>query len=142
METQDSQHQKELQAQEDLVQANLPSFAKGLRVTAYDTPTYKVLTRALNGEGKSYIHNIIMAILECREKATNKEEFIKLMLAKGIQADWSDQYTAIMFTDLALKEAGKKRCHITDWKLSKYYNVELSKETLEECFAYNRTKSA
>lgn len=115
----------------------LLEFKDYVKVTAYNDKIYRVLSRALNGEGESYIHNIAEAFFKNAQVATSQDEFIKLMLRDGIQTDWQDEYSNIMFIDVKRREAGEKYYRIGTNKLQKYYNLDFSKEGLIKTFLYN-----
>lgn len=105
--------------------------------TAYIKETYRMLQRAEKGEVKSYVQDIAMAVMDCREQATSRDMFIQLMLERGYKTDWKDNHKYITWTDLARENAGEKACKIRDNKLEKYYNIEFGKESLEHEFEAN-----
>ena len=86
---------------------------------------------------KSYVQEIALAILDCKETATSREKFIEQMADRGYRVDWQDNHKYITFTDLAREQAGEKACKIRDNKLSKYYNMDFGKEELEREFEVN-----
>lgn len=116
-------------------------FKDCVKVTAWDNNTYRVLQRALNGEGESYIHNIAETVFKNMQLAISREEFIKLMLLDGYETDWSDKYRNIIFTDIKRRNAGEKYYKIGTVKLQKYYSLDFSIEALEETFRFNAYRS-
>lgn len=120
-------------------------------VSAYTKETYQLLKKAeqsqqdkLNGllkegqpEVKSYVQDIALAVMDCREEATSRQEFCELMAERGYKTDWQDSHKYITFTDLAREQAGEKQCKIRHNKLEKYYNVDFGKESLERGFEVN-----
>ena len=110
--------------------------------TAYKKEQYRLLQRAEQGEVKSYVQDIALAVMECREQAQNREHFIDMMNANGYGVVWSDNRKYITFTDLARQEQGEKQCKIRNSKLEKYYHIDFSKEGLESEFANNARSTA
>lgn len=137
---------------------NAQSQIQGLRVTekgktfdgeereeisAFKKETYQLLKKAEQGEVKSYVQEIALAVMDCREIATSRQDFIDLMAERGYKTDWQDTHKYITFTDIARQEQGEKQCKIRNNKLEKYYNINFGKEELENGFEINaRTKQA
>lgn len=96
--------------------------------------TYQLLKRAEKGEVKSYVQDIALAVLDCREIAENRQDFIQKMHERGYGVDWQDTHKYITFTDLARQQAGEKQCKIRNNKLEKYFNMDFSKVGLEHGF--------
>lgn len=107
-------------------------------VTSGSTKTYRLLVAANKGEAKSYIKNIAESILEVRKVAKSREEFVKKMADKGIGVKWTDTRRNITYIDLARQAAGENKCKVKDIKLTKYYNIDVSKNALEADFAANK----
>ena len=105
--------------------------------TAYKKETYQLLKKAEQGEVKSYVQDIALAVLDCREQAVDREDFIGLMRERGYGVDWQDNHKYITFTDLAREQAGEKVCKIRNNKLEKYYNMSFGKEDMELEFEGN-----
>ena len=94
-------------------------------------------------KAKSYVQDIALAVLDCKETATSRETFIRLMNERGYGVDWQDSHKYITYTDLAREQAGEKACKIRDNKLEKYYNMDFGKESMEHEFERNaRTAEA
>ncbi len=111
--------------------------------TSFNKDTYQLLKRAEQGEVKSYVQDIALAVMDCREKASSREDFIRLMREKGYSVAWKDNHKYITFTDIARQEQGEKKCKIRNNKLEKYYNIDFGKESMECEFERNaRTKEA
>ena len=98
---------------------------------AWKKETYQLLKQAEQGEVKSYVQDIALAVLDCKETATSRESFIRLMNERGYGVDWKDSHKYITYTDLAREQAGEKACKIRNNKLEKYYNMGFGKEELE-----------
>lgn len=111
--------------------------------TAYRKDTYQLLKKAEKGDVKSYVQDIALAVMECREVASSRMNFIQLMNNKGYDVDWQDNHKYITFTDLERQNQGEKLCKIRNNKLEKYYNIDFEKEGLENGFEVNaRTEQA
>ena len=104
---------------------------------AWSKDTYQLLKQAEQGKVKSYVQDIALAVLDCKETATSRETFIRLMNERGYGVDWQDSHKYITYTDLARKQAGEKACKIRNNKLEKYYNMGFGKEELEHEFERN-----
>ena len=104
---------------------------------AWKKETYQLLKQAEQGEVKSYVQDIALAVLDCKETATSRETFIQLMNERGYGVDWQDSHKYITYTDLAREQAGEKACKIRNNKLEKYYNMGFGKEELEYEFERN-----
>ena len=119
------------------------TFAGEVReeTVAWSKDTYQLLKQAEQGKVKSYVQDIALAVLDCKETATSRETFIRLMNERGYGVDWQDSHKYITYTDLAREQAGEKACKIRDNKLEKYYNMDFGKESMEHEFERNaRTK--
>lgn len=104
---------------------------------AWKKETYQLLKQAEQGKVKSYVQDIALAVLDCKETATSRETFIRLMNERGYGVDWQDSHKYITYTDLARKQAGEKACKIRNNKLEKYYNMDFGKEEMEREFTVN-----
>lgn len=104
---------------------------------AFSKDTYQLLIKAEQGEVKSYVQDIALAILKCREQATSRADFVQHMNEQGYGVDWKDSHKYITFIDLNRQVKGEKQCKIRNNKLEKYYNMNFGKETLEHEFASN-----
>ena len=98
---------------------------------AFSKDTYQLLKKAEQGEIKSYVQDIALAILDCREQATSRTDFVQRMNEQGYGVDWQDSHKYITFIDLNRQVKGEKQCKIRNNKLEKYYNMNFGKETLE-----------
>lgn len=81
---------------------------------AWSKDTYQLLKQAEQGKVKSYVQDIALAVLDCKETATSRETFIRLMNERGYGVDWQDSHKYITYTDLAREQAGEKACKIRD----------------------------
>ena len=105
--------------------------------SAYKKESYQFLKKAEQGKVKSYIQEIGLAALQCKESAISREDFISKMDEKGFKVDWKENHKYITFTDLTRENRGDRLCKIRNNKLEKYYNINLGKETLENEFKRN-----
>ena len=115
------------------------TFAGEVReeTVAWSKDTYQLLKQAEQGKVRSYVQDIALAVLDCKETATSRETFIRLMNERGYGVDWQDSHKYITYTDLAREQAGEKACKIRNNKLEKYYNMGFGKEELEHEFERN-----
>ena len=104
---------------------------------AWNKDAYNILKQAEQGKVKSYVQDIALAVLDCKETATSRQDFIERMEQRGYKTDWQDNHKYITWTDLARENAGEKACKIRDNKLQKYYNMDFGKEELERGFEIN-----
>ena len=75
--------------------------------TAYKKEQYRFLQRAEQGEVKSYIQDIALAVMECREQAQSREQFIDMMNANGYGVVWTDNRKYITYRPCKA-ETGRK----------------------------------
>lgn len=54
---------------------------------AWKKETYQLLKQAEQGKVKSYVQDIALAVLDCKETATSRETFIRLMNERGYGVD-------------------------------------------------------
>lgn len=109
---------------------------------AWNKETYNLLKQAEKGEVKSYVQDTALAVMDCRETATSRENFIDQMKARGYGVDWQDSHKYITFTDLERQSQGEKQCKVRNNKLEKYYAVDFGKESLEHGFEINARREA
>ncbi|WP_236841580.1 hypothetical protein [Campylobacter jejuni] len=84
-----------------------------------------------------------LAVLDCKETATSRETFIRLMNERGYGVDWQDSHKYITYTDLAREQAGERlvKSGITSWKNTTIWILE--RESMEHEFERNaRTAEA
>ena len=109
---------------------------------AWNKETYNLLKQAEKGEVKSYVQDTALAVMDCRETATSREDFIDQMKARGYGVDWQDSHKYITFIDLERQSQGEKQCKVRNNKLEKYYAVDFGKESLEHGFEINARREA
>ena len=78
------------------------TFAGEVReeTVAWSKDTYQLLKQAEQGKVKSYVQDIALAVLDCKETATSRETFIRLMNERGYGVDWQDSHKYITYTAL------------------------------------------
>lgn len=108
---------------------------------AWNKETYNFLKQAEKGEVKSYVQDIALAVMDCRETATSRENFIEKMKEMGYGVDWRDNHKYITFTAFERQRKGEKQCKVRNNKLEKYYAVDFGKEELERGFEINARRT-
>ena len=111
-------------------------------VTTYNKDTYKILKEAEKGKAQSYVQDTAIAIIEEKQTATSREEFIENMNSRGYAVDWQDSHKNITFTDKEREAHGEKKCKVRNSTLEKYYNIDFSKEGLTHEFEENRARAS
>ena len=101
---------------------------KAEEVTAYKKDTYKILKDAEIGKAQSYVQDTAIAIIEEKQEATSREDFIERMDKRGYGVDWQDSHKNITFTDKEREAHGEKKCKVRNSTLEKYYNIDFSNE--------------
>lgn len=104
---------------------------------AYNKETYQILKQAEQQKVKSYVFDIALAVMECKEQATSREDFIQRLAEKDIETQWSDNRVNITFTDKKRQEQGETKCKVRNSKLQQYFNIDFSKGALENEFKSN-----
>lgn len=110
--------------------------------TAYKKERYRLLQKAEQGEVKSYVQDIALAVLDCREQAISREDFKQRMFERGYAVKWEDNLKYITFTDIERQRRGEKKCSIRNKKLEKYYHMDFSKEEFQCEFEDNARSTA
>ena len=108
---------------------------------AYNKNTYKILKDAEKGKVQSYVQDTAITIIEEKQEATSREDFINRMNKRGYSVDWQDSHKNITFTDKEREANGEKKCKVRNSTLEKYYNIDFSKEGLSYEFEENRAKT-
>ncbi len=108
--------------------------------TAYSKEKYRLFQKAEQGKTDSYVQEIALAILDCREQATSREDFKMLMSERGYAVKWEDSRKYITFTDTKRRERGEKKHSVRNNKLEQYFHMDFSKEGLEREFEDNARK--
>ncbi len=96
-------------------------------VTAWSKDKYNL---AINASKKPFVVECFATIEEVRKIAKTVEDFISRMLEKGWTVTWTEKKKHITFQN----ENGDK---VRDSNLSKTFNVDVSKESLEKDFLQN-----
>ena len=96
-------------------------------VTAWSKDKYNL---AINASKKPFLVDCMTAIEEVRKIAKNIEDFVAKMLEKGWTVTWTEKKKHITFQNVS----GDK---VRDSNLSKTFNVDVGKESLEKDFLRN-----
>lgn len=99
-------------------------------MTAWSKDKYNLLEKADQGKAKSYVYDTALAVMDSKEQATSREDFILKMAEKGYQTEWKDTKKHITFTD---QEGHKVRAS----NLEKTFRIPFGKEQLEHEFEQN-----
>lgn len=109
-------------------------------LSAYSKETYRMLKKAEEGKVDSYVTNIALEVLTAKEQATSKDEFVEMLLERGIKTDWKENRKYITFTDIEREKQGLQKCKVRHNRLEQYFNMEFGKEELENEFKRNASK--
>lgn len=104
---------------------------KNQEITDFNLKKYKPLEKAVKGEYKSWVLDVMLAINIVRKESINELDFIQKLNNKGYLVNWQETKKHITFID---KEGHK----IRDKKLSETFKTELNKEVLINEFKRNR----
>jgi len=107
---------------------------KSNEITSFNQNKYKALTRAFEGEYKSYVVDTAMAVDKSMGDSKNKGEFIKGMKDRGYEVKWSDTNKNVTFKD---KEGHKVRLSNLE---KTFKDTKFSKEGLENEFSRFKRK--
>ncbi|MCI8806272.1 MAG: relaxase/mobilization nuclease domain-containing protein [Clostridiales bacterium] len=126
---------KELQDFKDLSDKILLKYDKSIcekntEITSFNINEYKTLEKALSGKYESWILNIALAVNLAKQTAKSVEEFINILLQKGIKTEWKDSRKYITFKD---KDNNKVR----DKRLKEIFKMQIDKEVLINEFQSN-----
>ncbi len=126
---------KELQDFKDLSDKILLKYNKSIcekntEITSFNINEYKTLEKAISGKYESWILNIMLAINSAKQTAKSVEEFINILLQKGIKTEWKDSRKYITFQD---KDNNKVR----DKRLTEIFKMQINKEVLINEFQSN-----
>ena len=102
--------------------------------TSWSKEQYQLLEKASQGEAKSFLVEIAVAIATVLKVAMSREDFVQKLLDLGVSTTWTDKRKYITFSDL---EGNKVR----NSKLEKNFHVDFSKEALTHEFE-NRSREA
>ena len=109
-------------------------------LSAYSKETYRMLKKAEEGKVDSDVTNIALEVLTVKDQATSKDEFVEMLLERGIKTDWKENRKYITFTDLEREKQGLQKCKVRNNRLEQYFNMEFGKEELKNEFERNAAK--
>lgn len=110
-------------------------------ITSFNMDKYKSLEKAITSGYDSYVHKCYESVVEVREKATSRKDFIEKMKDKGFDTNWTDNRKHITFTDIDRQEHGEKKCKVRNSNLEKTYKEPFGKEDLERGFEINNERA-
>jgi len=115
-------------------------------ITSFNHNKYKVIEKAFNGTGESYLLNTGLEVSNSLKVSKTKEEFIKSMEEKGYKVNWKDTRKYITFTTPEGKKIRNSNLQKT-LKKNKFtkegienelrYNIEKGRNEAEELKYYN-----
>lgn len=103
---------------------------KGI-VKTQDTKTYKVLEKALEGKGESFLLNLTKDIKVAIDKSIDQDSFKKNLNDKNIKLDISKNHEILMFTS----NEGKK---ISSKKINKIFGIDFNKKSIDQELELNK----
>ena len=126
---------KELQDFKDLSDKILLKYNKSIcekntEITSFNINEYKTLEKAILGKYESWLLNIMLAINSAKQTAKSVEEFINILLQKGIKTEWKDSRKYITFKD-------KDNKKVRDKRLTEIFKIQIGKEALINEFQSN-----
>lgn len=99
-------------------------------VRAWTKDKYHMLQNQMQG---SYVAKCSMAVLESKENACNRQEFIQLMEQRGWHVIWTHKRKNITF----ISDEDER---VRDSNITKTFNIEITKEALENEFITNNAR--
>lgn len=126
---------KELQDFKDLSDKILLKYDKSIcekntEITSFNINEYKTLEKALSGKYESWILNIALEVNSAKQTSKSVEEFINILLQKGIKTEWKDSRKYITFKD-------KNNNKVRDKRLTEIFKIQIDKEALINEFQSN-----
>ena len=105
--------------------------------TIYNKDEYAIMQKAERGEVEYYKANIALSIMNCRERATSRADFIEKMNEKGYGVEWKDNHKYVVYIDLERQARGEVKDRIRDNTLGNDFHIDFRKDTLEHEFERN-----
>lgn len=103
-------------------------------MTSFSKDKYQFLLKAETGNTKSYVLETSLAVLDSKQVATSRDDFIVKMAEKGYQTNWQECNKNITFTDIV----GNK---VRAANIEKTFKIDVAKDSLEKEFKQNREKN-
>jgi hypothetical protein len=98
-------------------------------IISWSKDKYQALIKKIN----TVLMDCVASVLSAKSEATSKDEFIQKLSQNGWQTIWEERKKHITFINID----GKK---IRDSNISKNYNVDISKDSLQRVFELNATQ--
>lgn len=114
---------------------------KRTETSTYKKEAYWVQKQSEKKNIQSYVRDIAKNVLKARNKAVDREDFINKLKDNNIGVIWTDKRKYITFIDLKREEAGEKKCKVRDKTINEYFNINITKDTLEQVFNRNQTSA-
>ena len=108
----------------------IPIKGQGNSLGGYNTRLYQSVEKAVQGKYESWMLDIYRKILEIKNKAISKDDFINGLLEYDIKTTWTNRKT-ILFQD----NYGHK---VRNSRLEEVFKIKISKEDLENEFGVNQ----
>lgn len=108
----------------------IPTKGQGKSLGGNNNRLYQSVERSLNQHYESWMLDIYRKVIEVKNKAINKEDFINGLSENGIQTRWNNRQS-ILFQDTY----GHK---VRNSRLEEVFKVNMSKENLENEFGVNQ----
>lgn len=86
----------------------------------------KVLEKAVQGTYSSWLLSIYTKVVDAKNNAVNKDDFINILKNNGVETEWNNRKTILFIDDFGHK--------VRDKRLNEVFHVNISKETLENEF--------
>lgn len=86
----------------------------------------KVLEKTVQGNYSSWLLDVYVKVIDAKNNAVNKDDFINILKSNGIKTEWNNRKTILFIDDLGHK--------VRDKRLSEVFNADISKESLENEF--------
>ena len=101
------------------------TFAGEVReeTVAWSKDTYQLLKQAEQGKVKSYVQDIALAVLDCKETATSRENFIRMMNERGYGVDWQDRISTRRLESFLAGKADLRLLYLQPENEHEYYDV-------------------
>ena len=103
--------------------------------TSWSKDKYNLLEKADQGKAKSYVYDTALAVMDSKEQAVSRADFIRIMAEKGYKTTWEDKKKNITFENA---EGQKVRAS----NLEKTFRIPFGKEQLEHEFEQNAQRTA
>ena len=112
---------------------------KRTETSTYTKEAYWTQQQSEKKNIQSYVRGIAKNVLKARNKAVDRDDFINRLKNNDIGVIWTDKRKYITFIDLKREQAGEKKFKVRDKTINEYFNINITKDTLEQDFNRNKT---